>query len=148
LFSVEAVHPPILTEVAAGPRSGVRRTGTAAAPPQPTPAQITLLASVAVVDCGIPRGHEELGPYSRGQYLDPNSQGVIGDHGSSIASRVVFGNLDFTSAGGLQPRPPGQCRFLDVVVSEDSRHVNTKSVLTAMEAVVGAYPDVRVFNLS
>lgn len=146
LFSVEAVHPPILTELAATTRRAARRIAEIPAAAPPTPAQASSLPSVAVVDCGVPQGHAELGPYSRGQYLDPNSQGVLGDHGSSVAARVVFGHLDF--ANGLQARPPGLCRFLDVVVSEDAEHVNTKSILTAMEAVVGAYPDVRVFNLS
>jgi len=49
---------------------------------------------------------------------------------------------------GVEPRPAGSCRFLDVAISEDAGHVTTKSVIPAMEAVVGAFPDVRVFNLS
>jgi hypothetical protein len=146
LFSVESLHPPIQSEVAARPRSPAGRAASVQLSPSPAPDQIARMPTVAVVDCGVPSGHSVLGPYSRGQYLDPNSQGVLGDHASSVASRIIFGDLDF--AGGLRPLPPGQCRFLDVVVSEDSSHVNTKSVLTAMEAVIGAYPDVRVFNLS
>jgi len=146
LFSVEAVHAPIPTELIAGPRTSSRRSIPPVSSPNSSANQFGQMPIVAVVDCGVPQGHAELGPYCRGQYLDPNSQGVLGDHGSSVASRVVFGDLNFST--GIKPLPSGQCRFLDVVVSEDSRHVNTKSVLTAMDAVVGAYPDVRVFNLS
>jgi hypothetical protein len=148
LFSVEAVHPPIKSDLFAARRGRPGRAPEVQvrSPPPARTEQIAQLPAVAVVDCGVPLGHKELAPYFRGQYLDPNSQGVLGDHGSCVASRLVFGELDFTE--GLQPTPLGGCRYLDVVVSEDSRHVITKSVLTAMEAVVGAYPDVRVFNLS
>jgi hypothetical protein len=33
-----------------------------------------------------------------------------GDHGSLVASRIVFGELNFD---GLKPRPHGTCRYLD-----------------------------------
>jgi hypothetical protein len=56
---------------------------------------------------------------------------------------VVFGDV-----GGPGPAPLAACRYLDVNVAEDIDHVDTKAVIPTMEAVVGAYPDVRVFNCS
>jgi hypothetical protein len=143
LFSVEALHRPMEVLVAAGPQRGRRHVAELATP---TAAQIAALPIVGVVDGGIPAGHPILAQYARGQYLDPNSDGVLGEHGSLVASRVVFGDLDFS--GGVEAPPPGACRFLDVVVSEGTHHINSKSVVPAMEAVVAAFPDVRVFNCS
>lgn len=145
LYSVESLHRPIPTEVAAGTRGALRKSTRA--PEVRTPQEpIDNLPVVGVVDLGVPKSHPELAAYSRGQYVDGNSEGVLGDHGSSVASRVVFGDLDFSH--GVEARPAGTCRFLDVVVSEDAHHANTKSIITAIEASANAYGDVRVFNLS
>lgn len=144
LFSVESVHRPVDTPLNAGTRGAPRRAATT--PSVPTQVQLAQMPVVAVVDGGVPVQHPVLTPYSRGQFIEPASEGVLGEHGSCVASRVVFGDLDFSH--GVQSPPPGRCRFLDVVVSEDDTHVNAKSVLPAMEAVIVNYPDVRVFNLS
>lgn len=143
LFSVEAVHRPMEVSMAGAPR-GARRQGPVGLVSNPPP--VTTLPVVGIVDGGVPHGHPLLAQYSRGQYIDPNSDGVLGDHGSLVASRVVFGDLDFS--GGVRVPPLGRCRYLDVVVSEGTRHINAKSVVPAMEAVVAAFPDVRVFNCS
>lgn len=143
LFSVEAVHRPLEVPIAAGPRGTRRHVPELMGP---TPAQIAMLPVVGVVDGGVPTGHQILAPYVRAQYIDPNSDGVLGDHGSLVASRVVFGEVDFSA--GVQAPPPGRCRFLDVVVSEGTTHINAKSVVPAMEAAIAAFPDVRVFNCS
>ena len=42
----------------------------------------------------------------------------------------------------------GTCQYLDVNIAEDFHRVDTKAVVPTMDAVVGAYPDVRVFNCS
>lgn len=142
LFSVEALHRPLRTP-SAGDTRGVHRVN----PPLSVPTiPATQLPVVAVVDGGVPQGHSVLAQYCRGHFIEPSSFGVLGSHGSFVASRVVFGDLDFS--GGVEEPPPGTCRFLDVVVSEDETHINPKSVLPAIEAVVANYPDVRVFNLS
>jgi hypothetical protein len=145
LYSIDAIHPPIRAAVFAsgrGPSRGAQR-GAPLEPPRAD--EIARLPVVAVVDCGVPLEHPHLTPYRRGSYVDQNSLGVVGDHGSKVASRVVYGEFDYSPR---EPLPRAACRFLDVIVSEDAAHVDGKRVVPAMEAVVAAYPDVRVFNLS
>lgn len=149
-YSVQSLHPPYLTPVVAAARgrkrASVSRVAQSPPPPPPLPS-IPQLPTVAVVDTGVPEGHAELGPYRRGAYRSPDSYSPYwGDHGSFVASRVVFGDLDF--ATGVEPRSHGACRFLDVMVAQDAQSIVDKAVLPALEAVVGTYPDVRVFNLS
>lgn len=144
-FSVQSLHPPHSTALAASP--GKSRPGTPKGVPPSAPVSVGHLPTVAVLDTGVPAGHAELGPYRRGAYRWPDASAPFaGDHGSFVASRVVFGDLDF--GAGEQPRPPGQCQFLDVMVARDSDAIEDKAVLPALEAVVATYPDVRVFNLS
>ena len=101
---------------------------------------------VAVVDVGVPLGHPQLARYRRGGYASPDvPSGVLVDHGSLVASRVVFGDPDFSAGLG---QSVGSCSFLDVNIAADSTHVDDKALLSALQAVVGTYPDVRVFNLS
>lgn len=69
----------------------------------------------------------------------------MGDHGSFVASRVVFGDLSAEDAAKLSP---ARCSFMDVVVALDHERINDKGVLAALGAVVATAPDVRVFNLS
>ena len=108
------------------------------------PRDIATLPVVAVLDSGVPDGHDVLEEYRRGRYVDPNSAGIVGTHGAKVASCVVFGDV-----GGPNPdKLVGACRYLDVNIAENLDHVDTKAVIPAMEAVVGAFPDVRVFNCS
>jgi len=142
--SVQSLHPPYTTPVSAASRTP-RLMGARTSPAAQT--VIADLPTVAVVDTGVPAGHPELAPYRRGAYQSPDSYvSYAGDHGSLVASRVVWGDLDFSA--GEEPRPPGTCRFLDVMVAKDSELIDDKAVLTALIAIVATYPDVRVFNLS
>ncbi len=141
LFSVQSLHPPIQTAAMVVSGGKERRNIPTKAPAQPQ--DIATLPVVAIFDTGIPQGHALLEPYRRGQYVDPNSTGVVGTHAAKVASCVVFGDVD-----GPDSVPLGACRYLDVNVAEDLQHLDTKAVISAMEAVVGAYPDVRVFNCS
>jgi len=73
--------------------------------------------------------------------------GDHGDHGSRVASRIVFGDPDFDAGvdeGSLAP----SCTFLDVMVGQGPHHVNDKGILPALGAVVATSPDIRVFNMS
>jgi hypothetical protein len=145
-YSVQALHPPLQTEVAlANPRrsSGGGHQISQGAQVAANP---TLMPVVAVVDVGVPSGHVRLAPYRRGGYTSPEAPlGLVTDHGSLVASRIVFGDPDFAS--GIH-EVTASCAFLDVNVASDAQHIEDKSLLTALQAVVGAYPDVRVFNLS
>ncbi|MCC6527945.1 MAG: S8 family serine peptidase [Polyangiaceae bacterium] len=149
--SVQAIHPPLRSEVDApthprratprrdlGPGATVvPRAATAGAP------------CVAVVDTGVPDNHPYLHQFRRpGGYRLPDAQQPYwGDHGSFVASRLVYGDLDL-SGGVPRAMPPGTCTFLDVMVAEDPGHIYDKELLAALDAVVATSPDVRVFNLS
>lgn len=145
-FSVQSLHPPHATSVGAGTKRGRGGPSLASRSSHSTPDTSTL-PTVAILDTGVPAHHVELGPYLRGTYQHPDAfSSYAGDHGSLVASRVVFGDLDHAS--GEQPRPPGTCRFLDVMVAKDDTEIEDKAVAPALEAVVATSPDVRVFNLS
>jgi hypothetical protein len=115
--------------------------------PRRTVQDVSSLPAVAVLDTGVPADHLKLAPYRRGSFLAPGSFGSpVGDHGSFVASRVVFGDPNF--GDGPPSTPPGTCRYFDIVAGLNSTEIDDKSVVPAMTAVVGTAPDVRVFNLS
>lgn len=145
-FSVQALHPPLRTAVAlATSRRAVSRTMSA--PRQaPPPADPALMPVVAIVDVGVPAGHAQLARFRRGGYVSPDvPPGLLTDHGALVASRVVFGDPDFSAGVG---EVMADCAFVDVNVAADRENIDDKAVLPALQAVVGAYPDVRIFNLS
>jgi Subtilase family len=149
--AVQSIHAPIRSAVAAGLRG--RRSSMPTGAPMPAsnlPAiAIEEFPTVAIVDCGIPEGHVYLAPYRRSGYRNPDidpAYPYLGSHGSHVASCAVFGRVDMN--GGIKPPPPGRCRVIDVMVASDDQHINDDLVVTAIEAIVGTAPDVRVFNLS
>ena len=144
-FSVQALHPPLQTEIAVA--SGRKPSNPASSPNSTSPAvDVTLMPVVAVVDVGVPAGHSQLSPFRRGAYISPDvPTDIRTDHGSHVASRIVFGDPDFSA--GVEPVRP-TCSFLDVNIAVDAHHIDDKAILGALQAVVGTYPDVRVFNLS
>ncbi len=146
-YSIQALHSP-LRSVAAAIQQG-RPQRVTPGPPQliGPPFGISTLPTVAILDTGVPLDHDKLRAYCRGRFADPFSAGSpIGEHGSFVASRVVFGDHDF-SLGTSKP-VEGTCRFYDAIVAADRDHIEDKSVLEAMRIVVTTAPDVRVFNLS
>jgi len=104
------------------------------------------MPTVAALDTGVPVNHARLSPYRRGQYLDRLSAGrALGDHGSFVASRVVFGDPNsYESASAAV----GRCRYYDANVAISDEEIEDKSVVPSMTAIVATAPDVRVFNLS
>src|SRR5207244_2741050 len=66
-------------------------------------------------------------------------------HGSMVASRVVFGDIDLANS---PTPPPATCRFLEVRVGSREDTILSESVSGALAAAITAAPDVRVFNLS
>ena len=144
--SIQSLHPPHITPVGATKKAGKAIGAPASLGALPTP-DVSSLPTVAVLDTGVPAGHVELAPYRRGTYQHPNAYSAYaGDHGSMVASRIVFGELDFHA--GVAPRPPGTCRFLDAMVAKDPEAIEDKAVAPALQAIVATAPDVRVFNLS
>lgn len=150
-YSVQSIHAPLFSIAAGRARP---RAIPASLPQQPAgpPPDTSSLPCVAVVDLGIPSDHVRLRPYRRGQfYAQDAPRGPVGDHGSVVASRVVFG--DCQTHDELL-RTVGQCTFVDAVVGEHPvvnpgmNRVNDKLVMDALQGVRGSSPDVRVFNLS
>ncbi len=145
-FSIQSIHPPLFA-VFLAPSQSVRAPRPGAASLTPT-TRTADLPCVAVVDTGVPNDHLLLGSYRRGQYVAPPPAvgSPSGDHGSMVASRVVFGDLDCTT--GTPNNPPAECSFYDVNIALDDKKTDEKSVLPALTAIVAVAPDVRVFNLS
>ena len=150
-YSIQSIHAPLFSIAAARTRT---RTAPVSMPQQaaPPPPDASSLPCVAVVDLGVPNDHVRLKPYRRGQfYAQDAPRGAVGDHGSLIASRIVFG--DYQTPDQLL-RATGQCTFFDAAVGEHPvvnvgmNRVNDKLVMDALQGVRGASPDVRVFNLS
>ncbi|MBN1605989.1 MAG: S8 family serine peptidase, partial [Polyangiaceae bacterium] len=150
-YSVQSIHAPLYSKLAATKGQRTTRTGAArpveVAVPRPLPC-------VAVVDAGVPAEHPYLSQYRRPNgYMSPDAPfPYLGDHGSLVASRIVYGDMD---AEGECLRKSGQCTFFDVMLGqEDARHsgsgirIDGKGLITALEAVVAVAPDIRVFNLS
>jgi hypothetical protein len=145
-FSVQSLHAPQYSTAAdAGPTA--RRPARAAEAVVLDDAAIARLPAVGVIDVGIPADHRALATYRRGTYTSPDGLGrPSGDHGSRVASRIVFGEQDFSLAV-TEPTGP-RCRFYDMNVAEYGDNIHDKSVIPAMEAIIRTAPDVRVFNLS
>lgn len=99
-FSVESLHSPLLS-LAAAPRQvsthrANRRTHTRAT--RPHDLDLAALPCVGILDTGVPRDHMQLAAYCRGQFIDPDSGGrPYGDHAPFVASRCVFGDLDYST---------------------------------------------------
>ena len=143
-FSVQAIHSPLYSVTTAGRIARNR----------PTPVRqsaipdvdIRSLPCVAVVDLGVPTDHVYLAAYRRGQFVPQGAGRNANDHGSFVASRVVFG--DCSTAEKLAAAH-GECSFYDVVVGEGyENRINDKLVMDALRGVQAGAPDVRVFNLS
>ncbi len=142
--SVQAIHPPILAFVE-GPaaewnptseRSSSRSTRIDEAMP-----------CVAIVDTAVPDEHRILQPYRRGTIVGRGCLNTPNDHhGSSVASRVVFGDVDLSNEA--TPPPLASCSFYEVRVAEGQNVIRPESVTNALSTVTSVAPDVRVFNLS
>ena len=146
--SIQTIHAP-LTSVLFATSSGQTDAKSAPLPPE---VAATELPVVAIVDAGIPREHPVLRTYRRGEFQHREAEQTDpGDHGSRIASRIVFGDVVVDGPGYVPPG--GQCRYLDVIVpaernSDDELVLDDKAILDAMGDVARNYSDVRVFNLS
>jgi hypothetical protein len=140
--SIQSIHPPIiaLTE-SVSPEITTARSVRA----QPRPS--LTLPCVGVLDTAVPQQHKWLRSYRRGNAITGlNCSNTENDnHGSMVASRVVFGDADLTTTNP----PPATCTFLEIRVgSGQAGKILTESVSGALAAAVIAAPDVRVFNLS
>lgn len=141
--SIQSLHPPIFAFTESIPPNLTSGGGVQPPSPAQNPA---LLPCVAVVDTAVPQEHNWLKQYRRGIVAGLNCLNVERDHhGSMVASRVVFGDIDFANA---PTPPPATCRFLEVRVGSGADTILSESVSSALAAAITAAPDVRVFNLS
>ncbi len=147
-YSIQSLHHPLTTPLAiSSPSSKQKGLRTAEETSSGAQSVVGMLPTVAVVDGGVPEDHVHLRRYCRGRYRHPEATDMfVGDHGSHVASRVVFGDFDVQS--GTAPAPNGSCNFLDVIVPVQLMEMDDKALVTALDAVIGTSPDVRVFNCS
>jgi hypothetical protein len=147
-YSVDAIHPALHTDLAAS-KTPARKASQTRAEDRPTSFTAHLLPTVGSLDTGVPSDHPELTPaLRRGTYIAPEAPlPSIGDHGTFVSSRAVFGELDMQDEDHFAARAP-TCRFYDLMIAIDERRIDDKSVYPAIDAVVRTAPDVRVFNLS
>lgn len=146
-FSVQSIHPPQYSLAAT--KAKVRTTAPAARPELSVPANVDSLPTVAVFDSGIPPNHRFLQPYFRGRLQAATGMtSTPGSHGSKVASRIVFGELDLSTGIAATATLRGNCRILDVNVSFGVQNIYDKSILPMLQSCVQNYPDVRVFNFS
>jgi len=142
--SIQSIHPPILAFTASIPPE----VGTATKPSPPSlSGSPKTLPCVAVVDTAVPQEHDWLKSYRRGIVTGLNCSNTENDnHGSMVASRVVFGDADLSNSA---TPPQATCRFLEVRVGTGKEgKILSESVSSALAAAISAAPDVRVFNLS
>lgn len=147
-YSVQAVHPRFFS-IAAARRKGTAQVSGGQRQPPSVATDLSRLPCVGIVDAGIPADHVVLSPYIRGRYTAA-SNGHVGFHGSFVASRAIFGDVDHPDA--LLTSEPS-CTVYDInvaAVNVRSRVdlVDDKEVIAAMQTVRRIAPDVRVFNLS
>ena len=149
LFSIQSIHAPLRSLAAShfpshmpqeiGEPHGTRRKGGQGV-------DAAQLPTVAILDTGVPDRHVVLAPFGRGRYVDPRSAGrALGDHGSLVASRAVFGDA---SSHTEAQEATAACRFYDANLAISSDEIEDKSVAPALQAIAATAPDVRVFNLS
>jgi hypothetical protein len=143
--SIQSIHPPIFALTEGVPP----RIASAANPPRTSSAiPARPLPCVAVVDTAVPQQHVLLSSHRRGAAVTGlNCSNTENDnHGSMVASRVVFGDADLSN-----PTLPlrATCKFLEVRVGTGlSGKILAESVSGALAAAIITAPDVRVFNLS
>jgi Subtilase family len=143
--SIQSIHPPVFAFTESPPPEV-----TSASNPMPSASSTSPLnlPCVAVVDTAVPQEHNWLRSYRRGGAVTGlNCSNTENDnHGSMVASRVVFGDVDL---GSLTSPAPATCRFLEVRVGTgQAGKILAESVSGALAAAITAAPDVRVFNLS
>lgn len=151
-YSIQALHPPLYSIAAARKQRGQVARPAQGSSRRVDTVNIDELPSVAVVDLGVPDDHRQLARFRRGGFVPQDAaRPPLGDHGSLVASRIVFGDCESDES---IVSAQGSCRYFDAMVganphiTRSNDKVDDKVVLAAMRGVVGSAPDVRVFNLS
>ena len=148
-FSVDSIHAPLLAFPSAMPPEFISASHSLTV--SPIGRAPRTLPCVAVADSGVKQQHLQLEPFQRGIKVGEGcSPDPYESHGTQVASRVVFGDLQRESAE--RPLIPA-CSFFNVSLVEGvdpsgKPRIRAKSVVPAVRDVVQDAPDVRVINLS
>lgn len=148
--SLQSLHPRLSTPVAGSiTRRGSSRPATRSRPV----VDPSTLPTIGMFDTGVPDNHPQLSPFIRNSYRDPamaNELAVAGDHGSQVASALIFGHARFEGAPNADDLPPPTCRVFDMIGGWPRRlgEVPDEIWHRSIDTVVGTAADVRVFNLS
>ncbi len=145
-FSVQSIHDPLFS-IAAAKRGRSIRVETDSVSISVRTASQTI-PTVAVLDTGVSDSHPQLSQFRRGTQLVAPNVMQTGTHGTYVASRVVFGDVDWQEI--QDGAVTASCQYLSANVSEFSAsgQIYDKAVLPMLQTLRIAYPDVRVFNLS
>ncbi|MCX6980115.1 MAG: S8 family serine peptidase [Verrucomicrobia bacterium] len=142
--SIQSIHPPIIAFAESlPPEIGTAPRSRSTAPHTP----VSALPCVGVVDTAVSQENVWLRSHRRAIVTGLNCSNTENDnHGSMVASRVVFGDADLSNGS---PPPSASCRYLEVRVGTGrEREILAESISGALAAAISAAPDVRVFNLS
>lgn len=148
--SIQSIHPRLSTSVAVMSRHNPTRVTSSVTRPINT----SQLPIIGMLDTGVPESHpiltREYIPY---RYTDPHlvdELAPIGDHGSQVASALVFGHIRCDGSVRPQDFPPASCRVFDMVGGWSAKHAEVPDEISdrAIDAVLATVRDVRVFNLS
>ena len=142
--SIFSIHPPI-KGVTVDQGNTVAKVGT----PTNIPSDPTALPCVAIFDTGIPSDHSILGQYIRRRIVGEHTGGqVCCDHGSKVATRVVFGDVKCDLNGQPIETLEPACSVYDVRLGDGPGEIYTSAIDSAMRSLTEAAPDVRVINMS
>ena len=145
--AIYSIHPPLIALAAASNTSAKVARQVAAS--HIVPADPHALPCVGVIDTGIPEDHVLLAPYRIGQKNGQHTPGEVQcSHGSLVAGRVVFGDIDCVD-GEPVSKLVGKCSVYDLRLGHGpGGEIYEASVSQAIADVVESAPHVRVFNLS
>jgi Subtilase family len=144
--AIYSIHPPLIALAAAsGP---IRKPAKPLFLSHIVPADPHALPCVGVIDTGIPEDHVLLAPYRIGQKSGQHTSGEVQcSHGSLVAGRVVFGDIDCVDGDPVSALE-GKCSVYDLRLGQGAQRIYEASVTQAIADVVESAPHVRVFNLS
>jgi len=143
--SVFSIHPPIRAEaVDVGDETSVNNSSASS-----TQLDSAALPCVAVFDTGIPSDHRLLGRFIRRTIVGEDTGGqVCCDHGSKVATRIVFGDVKCDHRGDPITPLEAACSVYDVRLGDGPRTIYGPAIDPAFRSLTEAAPDVRVINLS
>lgn len=141
--AIFSIHPPLRAITLGAPPS------ESSLPKVEAPQGASWLPCVAVLDTGIPSDHVLLGQHVRGRMIGDfvDDHRVWDSHGSYVASRVVFGDVE-CNRGLPNLEPQASCSVYDVRLGEAANRIVPEGLTAAIDKVVSSAPDVRVFNIS